>query len=188
MTNRTYGVLGFVAVVCALAGCAGEQGPAGPAGENGAPGTPGEKGEQGEAGPPGAGGEVAGSRLKPLVFTGDDGSRAVLGWRDTELNVECGFVRMQDGTALCLPLDGWKESFAYKDPACMLPIYGDTDDLLVDPRRTGAYRPTSTPYVGPYYLYGVEGGSCADSGNQCAAAECFNVEDVSADYPGGVVD
>src|SRR5688572_33384336 len=39
-----------------------------------------------------------GSRLRARVYAGTDGAKQFLGWRDTQLGVDCAFGRVADGT------------------------------------------------------------------------------------------
>lgn len=58
---------------------------------------------------------VGGSRLRPRVRLGDDGSREQLGWHDTQLGTDCEYRTAVDGVTRCLPP---VRERAYIDPAC----------------------------------------------------------------------
>lgn len=47
---------------------------------------------------------TSGARLKARVAVSDDGATQFLGWRDTEQNIDCAFMRASDGKLRCLPL------------------------------------------------------------------------------------
>lgn len=172
----------FVLVVCGfVAGCAGPQGPEGPPGEVGPPGAPGAPGEAGMPGESGSG-EVAGSRLSPIVLAGNDSSKVVLGWEDTELGFECVFFRLANKTAACLAEE--PQSFnGYKDADCTVPVAHTLDEgLLADERRLSLYQKTPTAYAGPRFAYSP-GPGCAEV-SPCEG-QCYEVTDVLGDYVHG---
>lgn len=126
-----------VAVVVAVVGCAGPQGlegPQGPPGEAGAPGPKGDPGEPGEDGAPGAGAAVAGSRIRPLTFTAEDGAKGQIGWFDEERGEPCAWTRFASGKVLCVP-DTPHVATRYLDAECTQPFYvkpaGAPLDVLV---------------------------------------------------------
>lgn len=177
---------GAMVVTALLAGCGGE-GAAGPAGA------------QGPAGPPGEGAVEAGERLVPVVFTGDDGSSAAVGWHDTKLDIDCALVVMEGREMRCLPVPDWHDLAAqvpdpgwttieyYSDAECKTPIigyFGPNSGVMVDRQRLGVYQNSGKPYVGPAYLWGQGSPTCEPTGP--CNDKCFLTEDITDTYAGGV--
>jgi len=62
-----------------------------------------------------------GSRLRAKVFAGADGSRQFAGWHDTELDVDCYFSLMGDGSTRCIPV-AESVSNVFADSGCAMPV------------------------------------------------------------------
>lgn len=71
-------------------------------GPKGDPGAPGRDGDAGAPGKDGQSSFTAGSRLKPRVRTGSDGSKEMIGWYDEQLGAPCRFMNTADGER-CVP-------------------------------------------------------------------------------------
>jgi hypothetical protein len=114
-------------------------GPEGQAGQGGAPiamagaaGVPSSGGRGGSAsggkggtGPvPDADAATPGSRLKPKVFIGADGSRQPTTlWNDTQRDEECSFRKTADAAYRCLPTSSALTAGGYyQDANCSIPI------------------------------------------------------------------
>ncbi len=63
----------------------------------------------------------SGSRLKARVLVTADGARQFVGWRDTQLGLDCTFVTATDGKTRCLPQLGGI-AVVYADSACSKPL------------------------------------------------------------------
>ena len=128
------GTVKLVAVACLVVGC-GDSGitpeqttsssssgtGAGAHGGGGSDGTGGAGGasNEGGRGPMPALGYENGSRLRARVFVGDDGSRQFLGWRDTELEIDCAFQKSPNGVYRCLPSGAASVSASFfTGPSC----------------------------------------------------------------------
>jgi hypothetical protein len=67
---------------------------------------------------------LSGTRLKVRFVQGDDGSKSVLGFRDTQRNEDCSFVEAEDGRQRCLPDFMFaKTGPRFFDPQCSIPIF-----------------------------------------------------------------
>jgi len=121
-TLRAMGKLFIFALALALLGCTGDRGARGARGDVGAPGSPGPAGapglpgERGERGEPGPGSNVDGARIRGRYIAGADGSRAWLGWSDTEIGQPCAWRRGTDDVLRCLPEH--EALLVWSDPAC----------------------------------------------------------------------
>jgi hypothetical protein len=60
----------------------------------------------------------AGTRLRPIFRTTDDGARIHVGWQDTSLNTPCTFGPTPNGEYRCLPNTPGNEPWLYADAAC----------------------------------------------------------------------
>jgi len=116
-----------IALACVLVACSATDNAVTPKPDNtstsSSSGTGGQGGSSssGEAGAGGApvAGFVSGSRLRARYYQGDDGSRQMLGWYDTELGTHCTVMPAEDGTLRCLPSTIVLTYFS--DPACAAP-------------------------------------------------------------------
>lgn len=63
----------------------------------------------------------SGSRLKARRWIATDGAKQFLGWRDTQLNVDCSFNTAEDGSTRCLPSGSLGSSY-YLDAACTVRV------------------------------------------------------------------
>jgi hypothetical protein len=79
-------------------------------------------GPQGAAGSSSSGFEHSGSRLKANVLTAADGTTHLLGWHDTQLDVDCAFGLASDDVMRCLPSTNIVATPGYTDSTCMHPI------------------------------------------------------------------
>jgi hypothetical protein len=66
-------------------------------------------------------GVESGSRLKARFQKGSDGSKAFAGWRDTERDEDCSFMKTGDGRAHCLPTAAYAISY-FSDQNCTQPL------------------------------------------------------------------
>jgi hypothetical protein len=66
----------------------------------------------------------SGSRLKARWNVGDDGAKQFVDWQDTELDAECYFATMWDGTLRCLPLAEAAQLMQYSDSGCSVRLFG----------------------------------------------------------------
>ncbi|HEU4406751.1 MAG TPA: hypothetical protein VFS43_15905, partial [Polyangiaceae bacterium] len=85
---------------------------------------PGGGGGKGGSGPvPDAEAATPGTRLKPKVFVGADGSRqpSTSLWHDTQRNEECSFRLAADGAYRCLPTSAAISSGYFQDAGCTTP-------------------------------------------------------------------
>jgi hypothetical protein len=72
---------------------------------------------------PGSTNHTPGTRIRGRFIVTSDGDRAWNGWHDTELDEECSFHRLADGTTRCIP-SNWSNSVTfYTDAACTTPAY-----------------------------------------------------------------
>lgn len=62
----------------------------------------------------------SGSRLKAKYYEGQDGSKAFVGWFDSQRNEDCSFRIAADGTARCLPTGDVVQFF--NDGNCTSPL------------------------------------------------------------------
>ena len=62
-----------------------------------------------------------GTRLKLRFTRAANGTRAPVGWYDSELGTDCSFQDVGDGTLRCLPAQTWTSAF--EDLGCGLPVY-----------------------------------------------------------------
>lgn len=85
--------------------------------ENGLDGDGGEGGKSAKASQP----FVSGSRLKVRKIVGGDGSEQQLGFRDTQLNLNCTFQKAEDGSQRCLPAATQHNGQFWIDAACTVP-------------------------------------------------------------------
>lgn len=102
-------------------GPAGLDGPSGPQGPQGEPGQRGEVGPQGERGVPGESAAASGTRIVARYGRTADGARAMLGWRDVAMGVNCDFARATDGAMRCLPVAQTARPGFYSDVWCSSP-------------------------------------------------------------------
>ena len=67
---------------------------------------------------------VGGTRLKVQYVLGEDGSKQIVGFRDTALNFGCTFYPIAGGGAACMPVQGLPGSaFAALFPKSMFGVY-----------------------------------------------------------------
>jgi hypothetical protein len=68
---------------------------------------------------------VAGSRLRPIFRTAEDGTRTQVGWHDTLFDTPCAFSHTADGDLRCLPTNSAGEPWHYADANCTQPALQD---------------------------------------------------------------
>lgn len=124
--------------------------------------TPEPSGGGGGAGPNGS--FESGSRLKARTLVGDDGARSPAGWYDSELEVECSWLRMAaDESTRCVPR--WSGATYFSDAACAQPLVLKRDCQLEAYAATsdgcGGIRvyPVGQP-VSPPMVYSKSDGGC----------------------------
>jgi hypothetical protein len=72
---------------------------------------------------PGSTNHTPGTRIRGRFIVTAEGDRAWNGWHDTELDQECSFNGLPDGTMRCIPRN-WQTSITvYTDAACTAPVY-----------------------------------------------------------------
>lgn len=97
---------------------------------------------------------TSGSRLKARYLVAEDGSRTLLGWHDSMLDVNCSFQLAEDGARRCLPEDLRPSSIrAFSDASCTNEVFyvSSTCD------------PTPPAYVGMYIHSTVFFEACANT-------------------------
>lgn len=65
---------------------------------------------------------VSGTRIKSRVYVADDGSKQWVGWKDTQLNLNCAYRLASDGQIRCLPSDVGFLIGNYSDSGCTQPL------------------------------------------------------------------
>jgi hypothetical protein len=65
-------------------------------------------------------GVVSGSRLRARFYDGGEGAILFGGWFDSELGVDCTFVRTRDGATRCLPSG---QPAVWMDATCTMPVW-----------------------------------------------------------------
>lgn len=118
----------------------------GDGGASGAHGAGGEDSTTESAGvgpvPPAMADPVPGTRLQSRYRVADDGSREWIGWYDTVLDAQCGWLRMSDGKDHCLPSYP-QITGRFADPACTR--YAVRVEECIGPsNRLMAYRYSAT--------------------------------------------
>ena len=119
----------------------------------------------------------SGTRIEARVVTTPDGAKALFGWRDTLLDMNCQFGNTADGTVRCVPASVAKLGY-YSDSACTIPVayYSKETSCLTDTPthaslngvgascRDEEYR-LITGAIAPTELYRIAalGGDCRDS-------------------------
>ncbi|MCA9686667.1 MAG: hypothetical protein KC457_31165, partial [Myxococcales bacterium] len=68
---------------------------------------------------------VAGSRLRPIFRTADDGSRMLVGWLDTLFDTPCNFSHTPDAGLRCVPTTAGTDVWLYADADCTQPVVQD---------------------------------------------------------------
>ncbi|MCA9698041.1 MAG: hypothetical protein KC431_11000, partial [Myxococcales bacterium] len=68
---------------------------------------------------------VAGSRLRPIFRTADDGSRMLVGWLDTLFDTPCNFSHTPDAGLRCVPTTAGTDVWLYADADCTQPVLQD---------------------------------------------------------------
>lgn len=82
---------------------------------------------------PGADIHLAGSRLKPRVLKGSDGSQQFAGWRDTEIGLDCSFAMAADSKVRCLPESANVILGLFSDIACNDVIVATAKNCKIEP-------------------------------------------------------
>lgn len=59
---------------------------------------------------------TSGTRLRARYYTGEDGSKQFVGWRDNTRNEDCSFLKSEDGQLRCLPAAAFASY--YLDASC----------------------------------------------------------------------
>lgn len=83
-------------------------------------GTMGAGGDTGDADASGHG-VLSGTRLAPIFWIGDDGSRQPTGWQDTERGERCSVSRTADGALRCIP-EALLPNGLFADAECTEPL------------------------------------------------------------------
>lgn len=99
---------------------ASSEGGHGGATEDGGNGAGASDGGTGGVERPGLGYEN-GIRLRAISMQALDGARQFIGWRDTELSVDCAFADAEFGLYRCLPITTGQAGF-YATPQCTIPL------------------------------------------------------------------
>lgn len=97
----------------------------------------------------------SGTRIKARMLVTADGAKSFVGWRDTQLGVDCVFAKASDGKMRCLPFGNWTtSSIAYGDSGCTSPVamFGGCSD----PTWVGVVDATSCS-SGKVAIYEVSG-------------------------------
>lgn len=147
-----------------IPGVPGPMGPMGPAGEDGEDGKDGEKGPVGPQGPAGAPGKdgasasLSGSRIRARYLVGADGSKALVGYQDTERGEACAYQTMGGAETRCYPAAVAFSGFKFADAACS--VRADTVDPSAAYRRSGGvlYEPGTAVLDG--WAQNADTGAC----------------------------
>ena len=87
---------------------------------------------------------LSGSRIKTRTINTADGAKGFAGWLDTQLGVECAFMRAADGETRCIPIGGRGVVPGYfADSGCSTPVLLAMPDCL-EPTNTYVIRSSST--------------------------------------------
>ncbi len=93
-------------------------------------------------------GWASGSRIQLVTATGTDGARAMVGWHDAQLGVDCAMTMANDGVMRCVPtILGYISSY-YADAAC-------TQALTIAEGCTAPAYAVSTTCGGGYFAVGA---------------------------------
>jgi hypothetical protein len=111
---------------------------------------------------------ASGTRIKARVVRTPDGAKALLGWRDVQLNVDCYFSAAADSTLRCIPSGPYVTPGLYADGSCAIPAAVATVGVHLSPKYAiesiaGAYPLKSRVYdLGPVipFYYTRSGGNC----------------------------
>jgi hypothetical protein len=115
-------------------------------------------------------GYVSGARIRARYLDGDDGSKQFVGWRDTQLGMDCTYLFAEDGEYRCLPssilVGGYFTDANCGQPAalvaktCAVPQYASV--VTTTTTCTGAvqYRGNLVGSAAPY-IYSWNG-TCVD--------------------------
>lgn len=70
---------------------------------------------------------TSGSRIRARVVSTPDGATDLVGWRDTQLDIDCSFSDPGDGVLRCLPraLDLGGAFTEFADPDCTVPLVSE---------------------------------------------------------------
>lgn len=98
----------------------------------------------------------SGTRLKMRTLVTADGARAFLGWRDTQLNLDCGFSVAGDGRTRCLPSGNASYSGYFADSACTQPLAQASVAAGCVPTLAWRMDPNSCQYLLRVYAIGAE--------------------------------
>lgn len=104
---------------------------------------------------------VSGSRIRARVGVTDDGAKQFLGWRDSQLSLDCTFSDPGDGQKRCLPSAALVQFFAdvgctqplARVPSCSVPDYLMTAPQYTCPTTAYAYYERGTELVSPATIY-----------------------------------
>jgi hypothetical protein len=113
----------------------------------------------------------SGSRIKMTVLSTPDGAKAFMGWRDTELDLDCNFQLAADGAMRCLPVTDTFQigNTNFGDAACTIPVATRSGCAGQEPRHILRYPDQTCPaggfrvfQAGTKYtaVYVRTGGSC----------------------------
>lgn len=97
-------------------------------------------GSSGSGPVPDADAATPGSRLKPKVFVGADGSKQpTLFWQDTQRGEECLFQRAADGAFRCLPTGAAVTGSFWNNSGCTVPVVAVSSACSVAPPPAYAF-------------------------------------------------
>lgn len=122
---------------------------------------------------------VGGSRLKVQYIQGGDGSRQLVGFRDTVLNFGCSFYPTEGGGAACLPVNGGGSAFNNLFPHTSYAFYA-LDSACTD--LVAALAPGPAPAV--EYLLDVDIRGALASGTYVARG-LYRAQPASVTADGG---
>jgi len=128
----------------------------------------------------------SGSRLKVKYYAGDDGSKAFVGFFDSQLKADCFFGKAADGVTRCLP--GVEALLAgyYADPSCTQPVLlaapgcaqptyaTKVDTTTCSTDYTRHVFPVASPFSGTS-LYSLSGATCSGPSPTSVGALYFSV-------------
>lgn len=107
---------------------------------------------------PGEGPYGAGTRLVPVVERSEDGVTQFLHWYDSELGIDCEFVRDSVGTYRCLPVETFGGTVGFGDEACAVPVVGVASCASVGSHVRGVLAGAAECSEGPRHQAYLRGG------------------------------
>jgi len=109
---------------------------------------------------------AAGDRLQPIVHSDGADQAHLVGWHDSELDLDCTFVETTDGFA-CLPVAGF-DGTVFADPGCSSPAAAVTDCISPPSYGTLAY-PGCGPATVMQTADAIDAVYAIDTSGQCSA-------------------